>query len=154
MALVVAYFDWPAVYGSPALLVLAYVLRTLPYALLVLWPAVRSLPPAYLEAAAPGGLRALGPGPAGGDAADPGAIAAAWGVAFALAMGELPAANLVVAAGDDRRWRSWSGPCCTGGREPPGGRRPGDARRPSAVAGTLAARGLGRAYAPWREIDS
>ncbi len=69
-------------------------LRTLPYAVLVLWPAVRSLPKAYFEAAS---LEGYGPWGQARRVALPltrPAIAAAWGVSFALALGELPAANL------------------------------------------------------------
>src|SRR5205807_1119884 len=44
------------VYDSAAMIVLAGVLRTFPYALLVVWPAVRSIPPAFLDAAAVDGL--------------------------------------------------------------------------------------------------
>ena len=95
MALVVAYFDWRRLYESPVLLILAYVLRTLPYALVVLWPAVRSLPPEYLEAATLEGYGAWGQARRVAIPMTLGAIAAAWGVSFALAMGELPAANLV-----------------------------------------------------------
>ncbi len=99
MALVIAYLNWPAVYDSPALVVLAYVLRTLPYALLVLWPAIRSLPPEYLEAAELEGYGAWGQVRRVALPLTRGAIAAGWGVAFALALGELPAANLVVPPG-------------------------------------------------------
>ncbi|WP_435008471.1 ABC transporter permease [Tundrisphaera lichenicola] len=95
MALVVAYFDWPSIYGSPALLILAYILRTLPYALVVLWPAVRSIPPAFLELATLEGYGAWGQARRVAIPLTSGAIAAAWGVSFALAMGELPASNLV-----------------------------------------------------------
>jgi iron(III) transport system permease protein len=87
------------VYDTPAILVLAYVLRTLPYALLVLWPALRALPPAYLEAAA---LDGHGPWGQIRRVAIPLTLpvaAAAWGVSFVLALGELPTANLVYPPG-------------------------------------------------------
>ncbi len=99
MALIVAYLRWPAVYDTPLIVVLAYASRTLPYALLVLWPAVRGLPREFLDAA-----ELAGHGPWGRirrvalPLTRP-AILAAWGVAFALALGELPAANLVVPPG-------------------------------------------------------
>ena len=99
MALVVAYLRWPAVYDSPSIVVLAYALRTLPYALLVLWPAVRALPQEFLDAA-----ELAGHGPWGRirrvalPLTRP-AIVAAWGVAFALSLGELPASVLVVPPG-------------------------------------------------------
>ena len=94
MALVVAYFDWPGSTARRSWLILAYVLRTLPYALLVLWPAVRSLPPAYLEAASLEGYGTWGQARRVAIPLTRRAIAAAWGVSFALALGELPAANL------------------------------------------------------------
>jgi iron(III) transport system permease protein len=61
----------------------------------VLWPAVRALPREHLDAAAIDGCS-----PAGqiGKVAVPlttSALIAAWGVAFVLALGELPATNLV-----------------------------------------------------------
>jgi iron(III) transport system permease protein len=99
MALVIAYLPVDWVYDSPIRVVLAYMLRTLPYAVLVTWPAVRSLPPAYLEAAT---LEGYGPWGVARRVAIPltlGAIAAAWGVSFALALGELPAANISAPAG-------------------------------------------------------
>ena len=94
MALVIAYLPLPWIYDTPARVVLAYMLRTLPYAVLVTWPAVRALPPAYLEAAT---LEGHGPWGLARRVAIPltlGAIGAAWGVSFALALGELPAANI------------------------------------------------------------
>jgi iron(III) transport system permease protein len=94
MSLTVAYFPFPLIYDTPMRVILAYILRTLPYAVLILWPAVRTLPDAYLEAAS---LEGYGPWGQARRVAIPltlGAIAASWGVSFALAMGELSAANL------------------------------------------------------------
>ena len=51
-ALVLAYRDWPELYDSSAMVVMAQALRALPYVLLVLWPFVRSFPQDYLDAAA------------------------------------------------------------------------------------------------------
>ncbi|HMB02853.1 MAG TPA: ABC transporter permease subunit, partial [Isosphaeraceae bacterium] len=99
MALILAYRSVPMVYNSPAMLVLADVLRTLPFALLILWPALRTIPPEHLEAAA---LDGLGPRAIARRVAIPlarGATVAAWGVAFVLALGELPASNLVAPPG-------------------------------------------------------
>lgn len=95
MALVLGYEAVPPIYDTAAIVVLGYVLRTLPYALLVLWPALRRVPEAYLESAAVDGYGPWGQVwhvalPATRDA-----LLAAWGVAFALALGELPATNLV-----------------------------------------------------------
>ena len=115
MALVLAYLDWPWSTTRRPWWSWPTSLRTLPYALLVLWPAVRSLPPEYLEAAA---LEGYGPWGQARRVAIPltrGAIAAAWGVSFALALGELPAANLVGAAGADAALGPGSGSCSTGG---------------------------------------
>jgi iron(III) transport system permease protein len=99
MALVVAYQPIRAIYDSPMLVILAYMLRTLPYAVLILWPSIRSLPKPYLEAAL---LEGLGPWDQARRVSIPltlGAIAASWGVVFALALGELPAANITAPPG-------------------------------------------------------
>jgi iron(III) transport system permease protein len=87
------------IYDTPAVLIVAYVLRTLPYALLVLWPALRAIPDAYLESAA---LDGYGPWGQIRRIAIPltlPAALAAWGVSFVLALGELPASNLVYPPG-------------------------------------------------------
>ncbi len=89
----------PEVYDSAVALGLAAVLRTFPYALLVLWPSVRTIPRELLDAAAVDGLGEWGQIR---KVAFPGtrpAIVAAWGVAFVLALGELPATNLVTPPG-------------------------------------------------------
>ena len=99
MALVLAYRSVPPVYDSPAILVLAMALRTFPFALLVLWPRVRGIPVECLEAAE---LDGWGPRGQAWRVALPlsrGAVAAAWCVAFVLALGELPATNLVAPPG-------------------------------------------------------
>jgi len=95
MALVHAYIAAPAVYNTAVIVIMAYVVRTLPYALLVLWPAVRALPQEYLDAAALDGYDAWGQVRRVALPLTLGALFAAWGVAFVLALGELPAANLV-----------------------------------------------------------
>jgi iron(III) transport system permease protein len=95
MALKQAYLDVPPVHDTAAIVVLGYVLRTLPYAILVLWPALRALPEEYLDAAE---LDGYGPWGRVRRVALPltlGATVAAWGAAFVLALGELPATNLV-----------------------------------------------------------
>ena len=99
MALVFAYRGWPSVYDSSTMNILAAVVRTFPYALLVLWPTVRTIAPEYLDAAAVDGL---GPWEIVVKVALPltrPALVAAWGVAFVLALGELPATNLVTPPG-------------------------------------------------------
>lgn len=86
-------------HDTPAVLVLAYAQRTLPFAVLLLWPAVLGLPREFLDSAAVDGY---GPGGVVRRVALPltrGAIVAAWSVAFALALGELPASHLVLPPG-------------------------------------------------------
>jgi iron(III) transport system permease protein len=95
MALILAYRSVPEIADSAAMIVMAEMVRALPYALLVLWPFLRSFPQDYLDAAALDGY-----GPAGQmiHVALPlslRALLAAWSVAFALGLGELPATNLV-----------------------------------------------------------
>lgn len=95
MALVLAYRMIPPLYDSAAMIVLADMLRTFPYALLVLWPAIRAVPTEHLEAAAIDGYT---PAEQALKVALPltrRACLAAWGVAFVLSLGELPATNLV-----------------------------------------------------------
>jgi iron(III) transport system permease protein len=99
MALKLAYLQSRLIHDTPVILVCAYIVRTLPYSLLVLWPALRAIPREYLEAAAVDGY---GPWGIIRRVALPlslGAIAAAWAVSFVLALGELPATNIVVPAG-------------------------------------------------------
>ncbi len=97
--MVLAYHGIRPVYNGPTIIVLTYMMRTWPYALLVLWPAVRSLPPEYFEAAE---LDGSGPSGQVRRLAIPltlGAIGLAWSVAFVLALGELPAAYLATPPG-------------------------------------------------------
>jgi iron(III) transport system permease protein len=89
------------VYDTPLRLLLAYVLRTLPYAVLVLWPALRSIPEVLLDAAALDGHGPWGQVRRVVLPLSRGALLAAWGVAFVLALGELPATNLVAPPGMD-----------------------------------------------------
>ncbi len=99
MALVFAYGSIAPLYDSAAMIVLADVVRTFPYALLILWPAIRGIPVEHLDAAAVDGL---GPFMRVWRVALPltrGATVAAWGVSFALALGELPATYLVAPPG-------------------------------------------------------
>jgi iron(III) transport system permease protein len=99
VALVMAYNPIPVIADSPVVLVMAYTLRSLPYALLVLWPFVRSFPQDYLDAAALDGHGPWGQMIRIALPLSARAITAAWAVAFALALGELPATNVVVPAG-------------------------------------------------------
>ncbi|MFO0907609.1 MAG: ABC transporter permease subunit [Isosphaeraceae bacterium] len=98
-ALVYAYRDIPRVYDSTLMIVVALVARMFPYALLVVWPAVRGVPVELIEAA-----RIDGHGPSGVIwrvmiPLTRAALLAAWCVAFTLALGELPATNLVTPPG-------------------------------------------------------
>lgn len=100
-ALVLAYRDVPALYDSSAIVVMAQALRAFPYAVLILWPFLRSLPQEHLDAAALDGC-----GPAGQmvRVALPlslPALVAAWTAALALCLGELPATDQVYPAGTE-----------------------------------------------------
>jgi iron(III) transport system permease protein len=99
MGLVLAYRAFPVVYDSAAMVVLAETLRTLPYSLLILWPFLRSFPQDYLDAAALDGqgpwgqiFRVVLP-------LSRRPLLAAWAIAFAIGLGELPATNLAAPPG-------------------------------------------------------
>ncbi len=147
MALVLAYIDLPIVYDTPVRVVFAYMMRTLPYAVLVLWPAVRSLPRAYFEAASLDGYGTWGQARRVAIPLTMTAIAAAWGVSFALALGELPAANLSAPAGvmllSVRVWE-----LLHRGVESHLAGMALLMLALIALAGSVAARGLGRLYGP------
>ncbi len=99
MALVFAYGSITPFYDSAAMIVLADMVRTFPYALLILWPAIHGIPKEHLAAAAVDGLS---PFMRVWRVALPltrGATVAAWAVSFALALGELPATYLVAPPG-------------------------------------------------------
>ena len=99
MALVLAYRNVPVVYDFPGMIILAQTFRSLPYAILLLWPFLSSFPQDYLDAAAIDGLDrprqflrvviplALRP------------IVAAWAIAFAMGLGELAATNIATPPG-------------------------------------------------------
>ena len=95
MALVLAYRNVPDIYDTPIILAFAYALRTLPYAFLILWPSLRSVPQTYLESAELDGLDMWGRTAKVALPMTRGATVAAWGVAFVLALGELPASHPV-----------------------------------------------------------
>ncbi len=99
MAMVLAYHRWFGVYNSPVILVMAYVMRTWPYALLILWPAIRSLPPEHFETAELEGYGSFGQVLRIALPMTLGAIGLSWGVAFAISLGELPAIWLVLPPG-------------------------------------------------------
>jgi iron(III) transport system permease protein len=99
LALKVAYLRFPLIHDTGAIVGLAYTARVLPYAVIILWPALRSIPPEYLDAAAVDGHGPAGRARRVAIPVSRGAIVAAWFIAFVLAMGELPASNLVLPPG-------------------------------------------------------
>jgi iron(III) transport system permease protein len=99
MALVLAYRNLPSVYDSSAMVVMAEAFRTLPYALLILWPFLRSFPQELLDAAALDGLTTWGQLVRVVIPLSRRALVAAWAIAFAIGLGELPATNLVAPPG-------------------------------------------------------
>ena len=129
LALVLAYRDWPALYDSSAMIVMAQALRALPYVLLVLWPFLRSFPQDYLDAAALDGYGPLGQMFRVAFPLSFRAILAAWAVA--LAPGTRRAARDQPGLSARRRTDVGLplGPAAHGRREPPLGRGPGHARR-------------------------
>ncbi|MFO0910948.1 MAG: ABC transporter permease subunit [Isosphaeraceae bacterium] len=97
-ALVYAYRSWGWLYDSAWMIVLAMTLRTLPYAFLLVWPAVRGLPQELFDSATLDGLlpfdqawRIAWPLSRSG-------ITAAFAASF-TPLGELPATNLVTPPG-------------------------------------------------------
>ena len=99
MALVLAYRDFPAMDDSSMRVVLAETLRCLPYALLLLWPFLRSFPQDYLDAAALDGYGPMGRMFHVVIPLSRRALMAAWAITFAIGLSELPATNLVMPAG-------------------------------------------------------
>jgi iron(III) transport system permease protein len=99
MALVLAYRDVPPMDDSLMRIVLAETLRALPYALLLLWPVLRSFPQDYLDATALDGYGLLGQMFHVVLPLSRRALMAAWAITFAIGLSELPATNLVMPAG-------------------------------------------------------
>lgn len=99
MALLLAYrtVDW--IYDTPLIVVFAMTIRALPYAILVLWPFLRSLPIEVFEAAAVDGVGPVGQVFRVAIPLSRRASLAAWAVAFVLSLGELPATNLITPPG-------------------------------------------------------
>ncbi len=94
-----AYIEMPALYHSSWMILLAQAMRALPYAILIVWPFVRTFPQDHLDAAALDGY-----GPAGQMArvvlpTSGKALLASWMVSMALAIGELPATRQVYPPG-------------------------------------------------------
>lgn len=101
VALKLAYRMVPTVDDTAIILMLAYALRTFPYSLLIVWPAVRGIAPAHLEAAIVDGLSPWGRAVRIGLPMTRAAILAAFIAALVLALGELPAAYFVAPPGSD-----------------------------------------------------
>lgn len=99
MALKLAYLEFPFIYDTPLIVILGSLMRTVPFAVLVLWPAVRGVPAAFLESAEVDGWRPWGRVWRVAVPMTRRGIAGAWLVAFVLGMGELPITNLVTPAG-------------------------------------------------------
>ena len=95
LALVLGYRNIPMVYSTPIVLVFSNMLRTLPYALLILWPALRSVPNEHLETATLEGLDSFSLASRVVFPLTKGSAFAAFFVCFALALGELPASSIV-----------------------------------------------------------
>lgn len=101
VALKLAYFPIPWVHDTPAILVLAYVLRTFPYALLILWPAAAGIASEHIDSARVDGLSSWGRARRITLPMSRPALAAAFLAAFVLAIGELPSAYFVAPPGHD-----------------------------------------------------
>jgi len=99
MALILAYNRLPPIYDTAGIVILGYVHRMIPYALLVLWPALAGLPWSFLESSELDGLSRWGRAFRVALPLTALALGAAWGVVFVLALGELPVTNLVASAG-------------------------------------------------------
>jgi iron(III) transport system permease protein len=95
MALELAYRWFPPIYDSALIVIMAQSARTLPYGLLILWPALRVLPGELLESALLDGLGSWGQLWHVALPLSRRALVAAWCVAFVLGFGELPATNLL-----------------------------------------------------------
>ena len=94
MALKLAYLDVPLIYDSAIMIVMAQALRSLPYAILVLWPYVRSIPQEYFDAAAVDGLDRVRQFTQVVVPLSRRPIIAAWAITFAIGLGELAATNI------------------------------------------------------------
>jgi iron(III) transport system permease protein len=99
MALVLGYRSVPVVYDSAAMIIMAETVRSLPYGLLLLWPILRSFPQDYLDAAALDGRGPWGQMVRVVFPLSRRPLVAAWAVALAIGLGELPATNLCAPPG-------------------------------------------------------
>ncbi len=99
LMLKMAYVSIGWMNATPALLVMALVVRTVPFVMLLIWPAVRGVPEAWVDGAALEGFGFWSQARRVGWPATRDVTAGAWLVAFALGLGELPAAYFVRAPG-------------------------------------------------------
>lgn len=99
LALKIAYLRVPWVHDTGVIVILAYAARTLPYAVVLLWPALRIIPPEHLEVAATEGYGPWGVLRRVAVPLSRGPLVAAWGASFVLASGELAASNIVLPPG-------------------------------------------------------
>ncbi|QEH33690.1 spermidine/putrescine ABC transporter membrane protein [Aquisphaera giovannonii] len=95
MAIGLAYRWLPVVYDTGLVVIAAQAVRVLPYAIVILWIAIRTLPGELLESAAIDGLAAAGVVAKVAIPLTAKPIVAAWLSTFVLAFGELPATNLI-----------------------------------------------------------
>jgi iron(III) transport system permease protein len=99
MALKLGYRWFAWIHDTPVIVVMAQVVRTLPFVLLILGPALAILPRALLESAAIDGHGPFGQAFRVGLPLTWRALGAAWSVSLVLSFGELPATNLVLPPG-------------------------------------------------------
>jgi iron(III) transport system permease protein len=95
MSLTLGYRWFPVIYDSRIMVVFAQSLRALPYAILILWPAMLSLPRELIESAMVDGLSPPRLVARVGVPLTAFASLVAWCVVLILAVGELPATNIV-----------------------------------------------------------
>jgi iron(III) transport system permease protein len=99
LAFKMAYLPFSWVHDTPVIAGLTLAARVTPFALAILVPAVRAVPSSLLDGAAVAGLGPWGRLVQVAWPLTARAVAAATGVGFALAFGELPASNVVLPPG-------------------------------------------------------
>lgn len=99
MAIKIAYRSSATISDTPAIVVIGLVSRFIPFAILILWPIVRSIPRELLETAEISGYTAWGRirNVAVPDTLP--AMKACWAAVFALCVGELSVTNLLLPPG-------------------------------------------------------
>lgn len=99
MTLKLAYARVGWMNQTPVLMIMAFIVRTMPFAFMLLWPAVRRIPEAWLEHAALAGMGPWGQAWRVAVPATAHAVACAWLLCWVVAVGELPATYFVRAPG-------------------------------------------------------